>query len=125
MKPFATQSHYEVLEISVSASTQEVQAAYERLRQLYDGEQLALYGLVEPEQAHALRAQLSVARDTLSDEAARAAYDQTLGLPPQAGEPGAAAPALPAEPSAPSMGQGLDVVQRIAPVAWLAGGVPG
>lgn len=84
MKPFQTQTYYELLEISVSASTAEIRSAYERLSRLYTDDQVALYGLVEPSQAAALRARLLEAMEILTDDELREVYDSELGLPPRA-----------------------------------------
>jgi hypothetical protein len=83
VKSFETQTHYEVLEISVGASTEEIRRAWERLNHLYSEEQVALYGLVDPARAEMLRRRLKQALDVLTDEAQRDAYDVSLGLPPR------------------------------------------
>ncbi|PZR16073.1 MAG: hypothetical protein DI536_07200 [Archangium gephyra] len=84
MKSFQTQTHYEVLEISVGATAADVKSAYERLSNLYSDEQVVLYGLIDPALAASLRARLKEAHDVLSDDARRDAYDVKIGLPPRA-----------------------------------------
>lgn len=87
MKSFQAQTHYEVLEVSVGASADEIRAAYERLTRLYGEEQVALYGLVDPARAQMLRERLRAALDVLLDEPRRDAYDASIGLPPRADAP--------------------------------------
>ncbi|MGV3622435.1 MAG: helix-turn-helix domain-containing protein [Archangium sp.] len=105
MKSFQTQTHYEVLEISVGATAADVKSAYERLSNLYSDEQVVLYGLIDPSLAQSLRSRLKEAHDVLSDDARRDVYDVKIGLPPRT--PGAKpkpAPAPKVEASAPSWG---------------------
>jgi hypothetical protein len=83
VKPFEMQTYYELLEVPVSASAEQIRSAYERLQQQYGDDQVALYGLVEPSQAKALRARLLEAYEILSDEDLRGEYDRDLGLPPR------------------------------------------
>jgi hypothetical protein len=120
MKSFQVQTHYELLEISVSASTLEVRGAFERLTRLFDDDQVALYGLVDADRAAALRARLAVALETLCDDDARAAYDATLGLPPR--EPvqqrSAPQPLNVGDPMTPRWPQPEPVPLRPAPMAF-------
>jgi hypothetical protein len=83
VKSFQSQTHYEVLEISVGADVDEIRAAYARLTRLYSDEQVALYGLVDPLRADLLRQRLKQALEVLTDEPRRDAYDVTIGLPPR------------------------------------------
>jgi len=111
VKAFQSQTLYEVLEISVGATAEEIRSAFERLSRLYGQDQLALYGLIEPSQAEALQRRLQEALEVLGDDARRDAYDLTIGLPPRelpatsvpaspgAAEEGPGPPALPAPPA--------------------------
>ena len=83
MKPFQAQTYYELLEIPVSASGDDIRIAYERLCEQYSDDQVALYGLVEADHATALRARLLEAMEILSDDDLRGEYDKDLGLPPR------------------------------------------
>jgi hypothetical protein len=83
VKAFSGQTHYELLEISVGATTDEVRYAYSRLVKLYADEQLALYGLVSEDDARTLRLRLKAAHDVLCDGVLRSEYDLKIGLPPQ------------------------------------------
>lgn len=99
MKSFQTQTHYEVLEISVGATASDVQSAYERLSNLYSDEQVVLYGLIDAGLADALRSRLKEAHDVLSDDSRRDAYDVKIGLPPR-GLPSKPKPVTAPRPSA-------------------------
>ena len=87
MKPFAAQSFYELLEVSVSASSSEIRAAYERLDRLFGEGQNALYGLADAGHEKALRKRMREAVDVLTDDELRALYDQEIGLPPREPNP--------------------------------------
>ena len=65
MKSFQAQTHYELLEVSVTASAADIRNAYERLVRLYADEQVALYGLIDEDQANGLRAKLKDALGNL------------------------------------------------------------
>ncbi len=77
------QSYYELLEVSVSASQEQIRDAYQRLCEQYADDQVALYGLADPAQAKALRARLLEAMEILTDDDLRGEYDRDLGLPPR------------------------------------------
>ncbi len=96
MKPFQAQTFYELLEVSVSATSEEIRAAYERLDRLFGEGQNALYGLADAGHTAALRKRLREALDVLADEDLRAIYDEEIGLPPR--QPGRALPPAPALP---------------------------
>lgn len=119
MKPFSAQTHYEVLEISVSATAREIRQAYERLTQLYAEEQVALYGLIDAGRADALRRRLKEALDVLEDDSRRERYDVSLGLPPREGPAVAAKPAAPVKaspkPSAPQASFGYGEIAWVTP----------
>jgi curved DNA-binding protein CbpA len=109
VKAFQTQTWYELLEVSVGASAPEIRGAYERLIRLYGDDQVALYGLVEADQAGELRTRLLEAFEVLGDQARREAYDRSIGLPPQlapappprVAEPEVQATVAPPSPPAP------------------------
>lgn len=95
MKPFEAQSYYELLEVSVSATTAEIEAAFVRLSRLYGDDQMSLYGLVEPQRARELKDRLDEARQVLTNDALRAEYDKRIGLPPRAPPPADPSPVGP------------------------------
>lgn len=79
MKPYTEQSYYELLEVPVTASGEEIRAAYQRAIQLYDADSVALYPVGDPTRVEELRQLLAEAVEVLSDPARRARYDQGLG----------------------------------------------
>ena len=78
MKRILEQSLYELLEISPSATPEEIERAWERARVLYGPGSLATYTLLTPEVADALAARIDEAYEVLLDPEARAAYDARL-----------------------------------------------
>ena len=83
MKSFREQTYYELLEVRHTAPTDEVRAALRRALDAYAPDSVALYALVDEEQAEALRSRLQEAGRVLLDPAARAGYDRMLGLEPE------------------------------------------
>lgn len=98
MKSFQSQTYYELLEISVGASSDEIRGAFERLTRLYSDDQVALYGLIEAGQAALLRERLQQALEVLGDELRRATYDASIGLPPRELPAPSSPPPLPPPP---------------------------
>jgi curved DNA-binding protein CbpA len=100
------QSFYELLEISPSATPEEIERAWERARQLYGPGSLAAYSLLTPEVADALARRIDESFEVLLDPEARAAYDARLPTEearparpaPEAAPPPAAAPSPPPTP---------------------------
>lgn len=78
MKRILDQSYYELLEISPSATPEEIERAWERARLLYGPRSLAAYSLLTPEVAAELAARIDQAFEVLLDPEARAAYDARL-----------------------------------------------
>lgn len=118
MKSFQAQTHYEVLEISVGATLAEIRAAHERLTLLYGDDQVALYGLIDPARAAALRVRLQEALEVLTDDQRREAYDLKIGLPPRVVvKP--PAPPKPAPSAQASAGTGWG-----ASIAWVTPSAP-
>lgn len=119
MKSFQAQTYYELLEISVGATREEIRNAHERLSRLYSDDQVALYGLIEPGQAAVLRDRLEEALEVLSDEPRRATYDASIGLPPRE-----VLPPLPPRPTpAPVLSRALDLPSASGPcwsgISWV------
>jgi curved DNA-binding protein CbpA len=97
------QSFYELLEISPSATPEEIERAWERARRLYGTGSLAAYALLPPAVAEALANRIDEAYEVLLDPEARAAYDARLPAEearPARGLPEAPGP-QPAPPTAP------------------------
>ncbi len=78
MKRILEQSFYELLEVSPSATPEEIERAWERARVLYGPGSLAAYTLLTPEVAAALAGRIDEAYEVLLDPEARAAYDARL-----------------------------------------------
>jgi curved DNA-binding protein CbpA len=108
------QSFYELLEVSPSATPEEIERAWERARVLYGTGSLAAYTLLTPEVAATLASRIDEAFEVLLDPEARAAYDARLPVEearqarpapePPPPPPQATAPAVvvaPAPPPAP------------------------
>jgi curved DNA-binding protein CbpA len=91
VKRFLEQSFYDLLEVSRSATPEEVVRAYERARALYGPGSLVAYTLLRPDEAATLAARIEEARRVLLDAETRAAYDARLpaddSRPPRAPEP--------------------------------------
>jgi hypothetical protein len=83
MKSFREQTYYELLEVRRAAPADEVRAALRRALDAYAPDSVALYALVDEDQAEALRGRLQEAGRVLLDPAARAGYDRMLGLGPE------------------------------------------
>lgn len=84
MKRLVDQSYYELLEISRSASAEEVERAYERAKALYGAGSLVAYTLLAPDDAEVLSRRIEEARAVLLEPQARAVYDARL--PPESPE---------------------------------------
>jgi len=112
VKPLCDQDHYEILEIPRGASTGAIERAYRLARTTFADDSLALYSVVDPRDAEAIRQRIEEAYRVLSDPAARREYDAGL-------EPGAAGEALPiefdAEPARPVAQSSPGVVGDLAP----------
>ena len=110
MKSFREQTYYELLEVGRGAEAEEVRAALHRSLEVYAPESVALYALVNEEQADALRSRLQEAARVLLDPAARAGYDRMLGLGPE----------LPPDVVRNTRAKYLEALERLAPPADLA-----
>jgi len=78
IKKIEAMDFYEVLEVSSSATTQEIHKAYERLRKIYDLNSVALYSLFTSEETAAMQARVEEAYRTLVYEDKRKQYDAAL-----------------------------------------------
>jgi len=70
--------HYEVLEVARDARPEEIERAFALVRSAYDGESLAGYSVVPPDEAKLWRERIDEAWRVLSDPVARRAYDEAL-----------------------------------------------
>jgi len=69
---------YELLEISPSATAQEIHKAYERIRRVYEPNSVALYSLFSPEETSAIHQRIEEGYRTLMYEDNRRKYDAML-----------------------------------------------
>lgn len=69
---------YELLEISPSASSQDIHRAYERVRKIYEPNSVALYSLFTPEETAKIRQRIEEAYRTLIYDENRREYDRML-----------------------------------------------
>lgn len=78
MKPLSEMTHYEVLEISGSASDSEIERAYRIAQATWAEDGLATYSLYEDGGAEAVRERIELAYRVLSNPDAKAEYDRRL-----------------------------------------------
>ena len=78
MKPLTEQDYYELLEISRSASGDEIERAYRLACSTYSTESMAGIAVFGDGDVEVIRARLDVAYEVLLDPEARAAYDAEL-----------------------------------------------
>ena len=102
MKRILEQSFYELLEVTPSATPEEIERAWERARVLYGPGSLAAYTLLTPEVAATLAARIDEAYEVLLDPEARAAYDARLPAEEaRTARPSQEPPPAPTPPPAP------------------------
>lgn len=77
-------SLYALLEVSASASREEIDASYQRIVGYLGPDSMAMYSMLEDNEADRLRVQVDEAYRTLADPNRRAAYDRACGLPESA-----------------------------------------
>jgi curved DNA-binding protein CbpA len=71
-------SYYELLEVSPTATAQEIHKAYERIRRVYEPNSIALYSLFTPEETAIIHQRIEEAYRTLVYEDNRKQYDAML-----------------------------------------------
>ncbi len=76
--PIHQQSYYELLEVTTSASLDEIQKAYSRTKKLYSLDRPALYSMFSKEEAQELLHLIETAYQTLSHKMRRLNYDLEL-----------------------------------------------
>jgi DnaJ-class molecular chaperone len=77
MKRIEEQTYYEILEVSPTATIKEIQMAYERAKDTFHSDSLAVYSLFSEEEINRIRAAIEEAYRVLMDEALRKRYDQS------------------------------------------------
>lgn len=78
MKKIADLNLYELLEVSPTATTQEIHKAYERIRRVYEPNSVALYSLFTPEETAVMHQRIEEAYRTLIYDDNRKKYDVML-----------------------------------------------
>jgi len=89
IKGIKDQTHYEVLEVSPTATSKEIQRAYEQAKETFDVDSLAIYSLFSEEEVKEIQGAIEEAYRILVDEESRRSYDQSRfqavgGLPTEA-----------------------------------------
>jgi flagellar biosynthesis protein FlhG len=105
MKTLEELDHYELLEVERHARSEEIERAYTLVRAAYEGDSLAAYSLLAPDEAKLWRERIDEAWRVLADPATRRAYDATLAIADESGgystDADDEAPELPAGELAP------------------------
>ena len=79
MRNFEELNFYEILEISIDATTFKIRRAYKNALEIYGRKSLLTYSLFSEEERVDILKRLEDAYHTLIDKTKRAAYDATLG----------------------------------------------
>jgi len=78
MKRIKDQTYYELLEVGRGASTEEIQKAYRREKEIFSSNSVATYSLLEPEEVERINALMDEAYRVLTDERLRSKYNREL-----------------------------------------------
>jgi DnaJ-class molecular chaperone len=89
MKDIRDQTYYEILEISPTATSKEIQRAYEHAKETFHADSVAIYSLFSEEEVKGIEEAVEEAYRILMDEALRRDYDRShvQMLPMAGGEP--------------------------------------
>lgn len=77
MKDIRDQTYYEILEISVTATSMEIQRAYEHAKETFHADSMAVYSLFSEKEVKEIEEAVDEAYRVLMDEESRKHYDQT------------------------------------------------
>jgi len=88
MKSIKDQTYYEILEVSPTATSKEIQRAYEHAKETFHADSMAVYSLFSEKEVKEIQEAIEAAYGVLMDEASRRSYDQTHsqtagGQPPE------------------------------------------
>lgn len=75
MKRVEEQSYYEILEVTPTATVKEIQKAYDRARETFSPDSMAVYSLFTEEEIKRIQAAIEEAYRVLMDEVLRKSYD--------------------------------------------------
>ncbi len=77
MKGIEEQTYYEILEVSPAATAKEIQRAYERAKETFHSDSLAVYSLFSEGEIQEIQTAIEEAYRVLTDDALRKKYDQS------------------------------------------------
>jgi len=77
MKRIEEQTYYEILEVAPDATSREIQQAYERAKETYQNDSVAVYSLFSEKEMEKIQTVIEEAHRVLMDETSRRNYDQT------------------------------------------------
>ena len=77
MKGIKDQTYYEILEVSPTATTKEIQRAYEHAKETFHADSMAVYSLFSEKEVKEIDEAIEEAYRVLMDESSRKSYDQT------------------------------------------------
>lgn len=75
-----SKNYYEILEISVESTQEEINEAYYRSKNTYSGDSMALHSLISVDECKTILEIVEEAYSILSEPSKRLAYDQARGL---------------------------------------------
>ncbi len=77
IKSIKDQTYYEILEVSATATTKEIQRAYEHAKETFHADSMAVYSLFSEKEVKEIEEAVEEAYRVLMDESSRRSYDQT------------------------------------------------
>jgi DnaJ-class molecular chaperone len=77
MKGIDEQTYYEILEVNPTATSKEIQKAYEQAKETFQADSLAVYSLFTEREVQAIQVAIEEAYRVLIDESLRKSYDQS------------------------------------------------
>jgi curved DNA-binding protein CbpA len=77
MKRIEDQTYYEILEINPKANAREIQRAYDRVRETFQADSLAVYSLFSEKEVKSIQARIEEAYRVLMDDGLREGYDRS------------------------------------------------
>jgi curved DNA-binding protein CbpA len=77
MKAMEEQTYYEILEVSPKATSKEIRTAYERARETFENDSVAIYSLFSEQEIKRVQSAIEEAYRVLSDEPSRKDYDRS------------------------------------------------
>ncbi len=77
MKDIGDQTYYEILEISPTATSKEIQRAYEHAKETFHADSVAIYSLFSEEEVKGIEGAVAEAYRVLMDETLRRDYNQS------------------------------------------------